>query len=663
MVLADVSYIHIRASYDELMLTSALGDLAMETAIPRDNGKRRAVEVEQCSCPEGYMGLSCQSCSPGYSRTGGGLYLGLCVKCACNGHSTECDPDTGACVGCDHNTVGERCNECADGYYGDATAGTPGDCRKCACPLDIPSNQFSSTCFLDSDGLPTCLACRQGYTGRDCGQCAEGYIGEPGFPGGRCEKDTGGRLPPQVTVNPSRISDSVGATITFQCIVSDDTTLVTWSRADNLPLPLRARELQDHSLRISSIEASDEGKYVCVAGNNFGKSTAEGELSVISEGLPIQVIVDEPTEVQVEIGDSVTFNCRAISQVSYILAWTKKGDNLPPNADDFMGRLTIRNIRPEDTGTYICTGSNQYAVDTGVAQLTIGVSVSEPTVSIDPSYLRVNEGDKVEFRCTATGFPPPQLEWTGGQGGVLSLTHTFVNGLFTIEEATRSDEAEYFCKATNDVGTATVRTVLYVEISASPKVTIDPPTLSVTEGDQAVFLCTATGDPTPTVAWTKMNMPLPSTARERENGYLIISGATVNEAGDYRCTASNGIETAEDVARLFVLSQTRRIPSVSIEPNRQIVTQGSTAILRCITEGDPKPSITWSRAGGELTSNHQVSYILAWTKKGDNLPPNADDFMGRLTIRNIRPEDTGTYICTGSNQYAVDTGVAQLTIG
>ena len=30
------------------------------------------------------------------------------------------------------------------------------------------TNRFSETCFLDKDGLPTCDACLEGYTGRRC---------------------------------------------------------------------------------------------------------------------------------------------------------------------------------------------------------------------------------------------------------------------------------------------------------------------------------------------------------------------------------------------------------------------------------------------------------------------------------------------------------------
>ncbi len=38
-----------------------------------------------------------QDCATGYTRSEGGLYIGLCEPCQCNGHATDCDPETGVC--------------------------------------------------------------------------------------------------------------------------------------------------------------------------------------------------------------------------------------------------------------------------------------------------------------------------------------------------------------------------------------------------------------------------------------------------------------------------------------------------------------------------------------------------------------------------------------
>lgn len=62
------------------------------------NSYDHAYEVEQCQCPKSHIGLSCEDCAKGHKRTGGGNYLGFCEPCECNGHSTDCDADTGVCI-------------------------------------------------------------------------------------------------------------------------------------------------------------------------------------------------------------------------------------------------------------------------------------------------------------------------------------------------------------------------------------------------------------------------------------------------------------------------------------------------------------------------------------------------------------------------------------
>ncbi|KAL1116701.1 hypothetical protein AAG570_005173 [Ranatra chinensis] len=97
MALADLSDIMIKATYTTSTRQASLMSVTLETATDRNTGLNRAAEVEQCRCPEGYRGLSCEDCDAGYTRADYGLYLGICEPCNCNGHSSDCHPDTGVC--------------------------------------------------------------------------------------------------------------------------------------------------------------------------------------------------------------------------------------------------------------------------------------------------------------------------------------------------------------------------------------------------------------------------------------------------------------------------------------------------------------------------------------------------------------------------------------
>lgn len=60
-------------------------------------------------------------------------------------------------------------------------------------------------------------------------------------------------------------------------------------------------------------------------------------------------------------------------------------------------------------------------------------------------------------------------------------------------------------------------------------------------------------------------------------------------------------------------------------------------------------------------------YVVAWSLRngnGNRMSSRAvDDGQGTLTISNVRPEDEGTYICTGSDfYYAEATDEAVLTV-
>ena len=131
--------------------------------------------VENCSCPDAYDGLSCESCARGYARPSGSI-TDPCVRCECNGQTLDCDVGTTICLNCGGNTTGNNCEHCQVGFYGDPTRGIP--CVPCDCPL--VENSFSPTCFLNvTDGFSTCDACAEGYIGRNCEECVDGYFGNP----------------------------------------------------------------------------------------------------------------------------------------------------------------------------------------------------------------------------------------------------------------------------------------------------------------------------------------------------------------------------------------------------------------------------------------------------------------------------------------------------
>lgn len=81
MVLANVENILIKIQYlNDGERNVELLHVNMDSAALRDQGLGSASLVEECRCPAGYTGLSCEACEVGYVRQRSGPWLGRCVR-------------------------------------------------------------------------------------------------------------------------------------------------------------------------------------------------------------------------------------------------------------------------------------------------------------------------------------------------------------------------------------------------------------------------------------------------------------------------------------------------------------------------------------------------------------------------------------------------------
>lgn len=108
-------FLSILSSLEALLIRASFHTDQVETSLERaiiytggnQLGGTSATRIEQCVCPSGYTGLSCESCEFGYIRTFENDTLN-CKPCPCNGHSASCDLQSGGCGFCMHNTFGDR---------------------------------------------------------------------------------------------------------------------------------------------------------------------------------------------------------------------------------------------------------------------------------------------------------------------------------------------------------------------------------------------------------------------------------------------------------------------------------------------------------------------------------------------------------------------------
>lgn len=65
--------------------------------------------------------------------------------------------------------------------------------------------------------------------------------------------------------------------------------------------------------------------------------------------------------------------------------------------------------------------------------------------------------------------------------------------------------------------------------------------LEVLQGATVKMECRASGNPVPTIAWTRKNNVLPSGERSVSGLSLVIQHADRHSAGQYQCSADNGV--------------------------------------------------------------------------------------------------------------------------
>ncbi|XP_070153239.1 basement membrane-specific heparan sulfate proteoglycan core protein isoform X5 [Polyergus mexicanus] len=583
IVLSNLEAILVRASHSERMTATYISDISMDTAVENLTGERRATQIEACRCPTGYAGTSCEICTRGYYRDTSDRsvsYLGACNLCPCNKNEESCEISRSGQV-------------------------------KCHC-------------------LP-------GYTGQ---YCQDSVVGEL-----------------MVSLMPMKGEVEPYSTIQFTCNYDYPDMFYIYFKLS----PLNGFAITARGDKPGHIVKTKKGAFrkwsvhvgrtacnvECHIVNYRGKELVKIVTSITPVGEPqttitpgpippprIIVYIQEPEFQIVHTGNTVRYHCsgRSIDSNSVNIRWEKEGGQLPlgRSVDDANGLLVIRDVKVSDSGIYVCQVSDGINIGRKRVTLTVGGANSvEPRIVISPSYQQVREGEPVEFRCEATGNPPPELDWIRVHGS-MSPEATFYNGIWSLPAASKNDAAEYKCIAKNNIGVDEKTTILYVQDNPNkPPPQGLPPTVTPSEwsgtiGDVVRLICTPSQHAN--VTWTRSGgLPLPYTASQQD-GILTITNPNPNDSGIYVCTATSirGTETSTS-ARITIIPR-RDPPTVKVRPERQEVSQGTIAEVRCITSGEPDVHVKWSKYTETMSSRVQ--------QVGDT-----------LRIINAQVSDRGVYIC------------------
>ena len=171
--------------------------------------------------------------------------------------------------------------------------------------------------------------------------------------------------------------------------------------------------------------------------------------------------------------------------------------------------------------------------------------------------------------------------------------------------------------------------MIYFFLAVTPQISLSSQTLMTEEKQNITIVCTATGQPQPSIRWSKSVGSLPKGRNKVVHGTLTIHNVTKKDRGIYICNAENILGSASDTAHLMVFSPLRfkDLPPRTVTPFI-----GSTLRFPCVAESDLRPSITWTKDG------------MSQLSVSSNVLTN-----GSLVLTNIKKAHQGSYTCRATN--------------
>ncbi|GIY93789.1 protein sax-3 [Caerostris extrusa] len=222
-----------------------------------------------------------------------------------------------------------------------------------------------------------------------------------------------------------------------------------------------------------------------------------------------------------------------------------------------------------------------------------------------------------------------------------------------IKDVLPSDEGMYICEAENPVGIISASVTLTVHC-ARPVFLKTPRDQRVGLNGIAKFECSATGNPPPSVFWTKegnqvLMFPERSFGRfsVTREGMLIISGVMKEDKGYYTCSVVSGVGSTMAKAYLEVTAVGDLPPPIILlGPANQTLPLSTEVLLPCEASGTPTPSIRWLVNSGPIPNNPRFKVLDS----------------GTLKIDALQSTDSGIYTCTASSESGETSWSASLSV-
>ncbi|CAI5665082.1 unnamed protein product [Oreochromis niloticus] len=286
---------------------------------------------------------------------------------------------------------------------------------------------------------------------------------------------------------------------------------------------------------------------------------------------------------------------------------------------------------------------------------------SELSFITEPSDVTVLPKDPAVLDCQAHGQPPVTIKWlrNGVKLAESEHIHFLPNGSLYIPKIKHtkedSDEGFYQCLSQNKFG-AILSQRSRLTIASISEFVLHPVPVVVTVGSVARFSCAVISSPPATINWELNQRTLPlQTDRITvlPNGVLQIHNVQLEDAGHYRCVATNIGSVLKSREATLAVNQDagpklRQRPRIIAGPQNVTVSLHQTVVLECVATGNPRPIISWSRADSKPIDVYNAKVL------GN----------GNLVITDVSTKHSGVYLCRATTPGTRNhtTAAANLTV-
>ncbi|XP_078491054.1 uncharacterized protein LOC100184005 [Ciona intestinalis] len=339
-------------------------------------------------------------------------------------------------------------------------------------------------------------------------------------------------------------------TLTMNCSADGNPAVTcTWSCS-----PTNCSSLPN-TCEINNVNVINSTTITCTVGNGVcggGTTSIDQKITVVNKTRVPNIVVDGSTTTATSIKrnktENLTLTCEILNQkeMNTFFVWIKDGF---VKSSSYSGNLTIKNLSPEDTGSYSCHTSDAFGNFSSSLYIDVYYPATNQKLETKFSDLLINSSsgyllrsdEMLTMNCSADGNPAVNCTWSCSSSNCGSLPNTCeINNINVIDSTTIT------CTVGNGVcggGTTSIdQKITVVNKTRAPNISVDgvPSTASSITRNKTESLSLACGiqnqiEMNTKIIWKKDGIIKSGTSF----GTLTIDNLLPEDTGPYSCNTSD----------------------------------------------------------------------------------------------------------------------------